>query len=115
MRFSRKNYKKAKIFQNPIDRSTKMLYNISVVRQNIGGITMKSQEILKTAMENEKVTQKAMADAMGLKSPQAIGNIIYRENSVRVNSFVKMLNLMGYEVVVRKAGIGEREEWKVEV
>ena len=76
---------------------------------------MKSQEILKTAMENEKVTQKAMADAMGLKSPQAIGNIIYRENSVRVNSFVKMLNLMGYEVVVRKAGIGEREEWKVEV
>lgn len=76
---------------------------------------MKAQEVLKNAMEKEKVTQKAMADAMGLKSPQAIGNILYRENSVRVSSFVKMLNLMGYEVVVRKAGIGEREEWKVKV
>lgn len=76
---------------------------------------MKPQEILKEAMTAEKVTQKAMADAMDLKSPQAIGNILYRENSVRVNSFVKMLNLMGYEVVVRKAGIGEREEWKVEL
>lgn len=76
---------------------------------------MKPQEILSTAMKSEKVTQQAMADAMGLKSPQAIGNILYRENSVRVNSFVKMLNLMGYEVVVRKAGIGEREEWKVDV
>lgn len=76
---------------------------------------MKAQEILGKAMGNEKVTQKAMAEAMGLKSPQAIGNIIYRENSVRVNSFVKMLNLMGYEVIVRKAGIGEREEWKVEL
>ena len=55
-----------------------------------------------------------MADAMGLKSPKVIGNILYRENSVRVNSFVKVLNLMGYEVVVREAGIGEKEEWKVE-
>lgn len=76
---------------------------------------MKTQEILSKAMTNEKVTQKALAEAMGLKSAQAIGNILYRENSVRVSSFVKMLNLMGYEVVVRKVGIGEREEWKVDV
>ena len=74
---------------------------------------MKAQEILSTAMTNEKVTQKALADAMGLKSAQAIGNILYRENSVRVNSFVKMLNLMGYEVVVRKK-LGASEEWKVD-
>lgn len=73
------------------------------------------QKILADAMGEAKVTQKAMADAMGLKSPQAVGNILYRENSVRVSSFVKMLNLMGYEVVVRKAGIGEREEWEVKL
>ena len=75
---------------------------------------MKPQEILKEAMDNERVTQKAMADAMGLKSPQAIGNILYRENSVRVSSFTKMLNLMGYEVIVRKK-LGESEEWRVEL
>ena len=75
---------------------------------------MKAQDVLAKAMANEKVTQKAMADAMGLKSAQAIGNILYRENSVRVNSFVKMLDLMGYEVVVRKK-LGVSEEWKVDV
>ena len=74
---------------------------------------MKAQEILSKAMANEKVTQKAMADAMGLKSAQAVGNILYREGTVRVNNFVKMLNLMGYEVVVRKK-LGESEEWKVD-
>ena len=74
---------------------------------------MKAQEILGKAMSNERVTQKALADAMGLKSAQAVGNILYRDNSVRVNSFVKMLNLMGDEVVVRKR-LGESEEWKVE-
>lgn len=74
---------------------------------------MKAQEILGKAMSNERVTQKALADAMGLKSAQAVGNILYRDSSVRVNSFVKMLNLMGYEVVVRKR-LGESEEWKVE-
>ena len=75
---------------------------------------MKAQDVLAKAMANEKVTQKAMADAMGLKSAQAIGNILYRENSVRVNSFVKMLDLMGYEVVVRKK-LGVSEEWKVDL
>ena len=74
---------------------------------------MKAKEVIATAMQKDKITQKELAEAMGLKSAQAIGNILYRENSVRVNSFVKMLDIMGYEVVVRKK-IGETEEWKVE-
>lgn len=75
--------------------------------------SMKAKEVIATAMQKDKITQKELAEAMGLKSAQAIGNILYRENSVRVNSFVKMLDIMGYEVVVRKK-IGETEEWKVE-
>ena len=74
---------------------------------------MKAKEINAAAMQKDKITQKELAEAMGLKSAQAIGNILYRENSVRVNSFVKMLDIMGYEVVVRKK-IGETEEWKVD-
>lgn len=74
---------------------------------------MKAKEIIGEAMKKDKITQKELAEAMGLKSPQAIGNILYRESSVRVSSFVKMLNIMGYEMVVRKK-IGETEEWKVD-
>ena len=76
-------------------------------------VCTKANKIIDTAMKNGKVTQKALAEAVGLKSAQAIGNILYRENSVRVSSFVKMLDIMGYEVIVRKK-IGETEEWRVE-
>jgi hypothetical protein len=73
---------------------------------------MKSNEVIKEVMTTEGVTQKALSSAMGLKSAQAVGNILYRENSVRVSSFVKMLDIMGYEVVVRKK-IGKTDEWTV--
>ena len=74
---------------------------------------MKANKIIGAAMSSGKVTQIALAKAMGLKSAQAVGNILYRENSIRVSSFVKMLDIMGYEVIVRKK-IGETEEWKVD-
>ena len=74
---------------------------------------MKAKDIIAEAMKKDKITQRELAEAMGLKSPQAIGNILYRESSVRVSSFVKMLDIMGYEMVVRKK-IGETEEWKVD-
>ncbi len=77
-------------------------------------ITKKPQDILKDAKDAKNVTQKIMAESLGLKTPQAVGNILYRNNSVRVNTFVKLLNLMGYEVIVREIGIGEREEWTVD-
>lgn len=73
---------------------------------------MKSNEVIKEVMASEGVTQKALATAMGLKSAQAVGNILYRDSSVRVSSFVKMLDIMGYEVVVRKK-IGKSDEWTV--
>ena len=74
---------------------------------------MKANKIIGEVMQTEKVTQMALSKAMGLKSAQAVGNILYRENSIRVSSFVKMLDIMGYEVIVRKK-IGESVEWKVD-
>lgn len=100
--------------REPIDSATKMLYNTSVVTKAREMVTlMKANKIIEKAMQEGKVTQKALAEAMGLKTAQAVGNILYRENSVRANSFVKMLDIMGYEVIVRKK-IGETEEWKVD-
>ena len=75
---------------------------------------MKAKEIIKTAMAADKITQKELAEAIGLKSQQAIGNLLVREHGLRLESFVKMLDVMGYEVVVRKK-LGESEEWKVDL
>ena len=74
---------------------------------------MKPNEIISKAMTAGKVTQRELAEAIGLKSAQAIGNILYRSSSPRVDNFVKILDAMGYEVIVRKK-IGETEEWKVD-
>ena len=74
---------------------------------------MKAQDIITTAMKAGNITQKELATALGFKSQQAIGNIVTRNNSIKVDTFVKMLNEMGYKVVVRKS-IGKSEEWEVE-
>lgn len=74
---------------------------------------MKANEIIGKAMAEGKITQRELAEALGLKSAQAVGNILYRSSSPLVNKFVKILDTMGYEVIVRKK-IGETEEWKVD-
>lgn len=74
---------------------------------------MKAQEVITNAMKAGSVTQKELANALGFKSQQAIGNIVTRNQGVKVDIFVKALEAMGYEVVVRKK-IGKSEEWKVD-
>lgn len=75
---------------------------------------MNEKEIIKSAMSADGITQKELADALGWNSQQAVGNMLTRKNSMRLDNFVKMLNEMGYEVVVRKK-LGVSEEWKVDL
>lgn len=75
---------------------------------------MNEKEIIKTAMAADGITQKELAEALGWSSQQSVGNMLTRKNSMRLDNFVKMLNEMGYEVVVRKR-LGESEEWKVDL
>lgn len=74
---------------------------------------MKAQKIIKTAMETENVTQEALAQALGL-SQQAVSKTINGKGSLRVDTFIKILEKMGYTVVVRRSGIGKSVEWEVE-
>lgn len=75
---------------------------------------MNEKEIIKTAMAADGITQKELADALGWNSQQSVGNMLSRKNSMRLDNFVKMLNEMGYEVVVRKK-LGVSDEWKVDL
>ena len=75
---------------------------------------MNEKEIIKTAMAADGITQKELAEALGWSSQQSVGNMLTRKNSMRLDNFVKMLNEMGYEVVVRKK-LGVSDEWKVDL
>lgn len=75
---------------------------------------MNEKDVIKAAMSADGITQKELAEALGWGSQQAVGNMLARKNSMRLDNFVKMLNEMGYEVVVRKK-LGVSEEWKVDL
>jgi transcriptional regulator with XRE-family HTH domain len=75
---------------------------------------LKAKEIIKEAMTADKITQKELAEAIGLKTQQAVGSLLLRENGMRLDNFLKMLDVMGYEVVVRKK-LGVSDEWKVDL
>lgn len=75
---------------------------------------MKAQEIINAARNADQITQKELSEALGWKSQQQVSQILARKDgSMRVDTFVEMLGVMGYEVVVRKK-IGKSEEWKVD-
>lgn len=75
---------------------------------------MNASEIVKKAMKADGITQKELAAALDLSSQQSIGNMLARRNGMRIDNFVKMMDKMGYEIVVRKK-LGLSDEWKVEL
>lgn len=58
-------------------------------------------QIAREALEASPISQKKLADKMGLKTQQAVFNMLKAKNGMRVDNFVKMMNVLGYDVVVR--------------
>lgn len=63
---------------------------------------MKSNEAVRAVMSADGITQTNLAAKMGYKTQSGIGNALSRENGMRVDVFVKMMNAMGYDVIVRR-------------
>lgn len=63
---------------------------------------MKSTEVVKSVMAADGVSQANLAARLGYKHQSAVGNAVNRENGMRVDVFVKMMNAMGYDVIVRR-------------
>lgn len=63
---------------------------------------MKSNEVIRAAMKADGMTQANLAEKCKYKTQSGIGNALSRENGMRVDVFVKMMNAMGYDVVVRR-------------
>lgn len=63
---------------------------------------MKSNEVIRAAMTKDRMTQVNLATKLGYKTQSGISNALNRENGMRVDVFIKMMNAMGYDVVVRR-------------
>ena len=62
---------------------------------------MTIKNVIKVAQKTVGWTQTTLAEACGYESQAAIGMALSRKNGMRVDVFVKMLNAMGYDVVVQ--------------
>jgi transcriptional regulator with XRE-family HTH domain len=51
--------------------------------------------------EKAGISQRRLAEKMGLKSQQAAYNMLNAKNGMRVDNFVKMMAVLGYDVIIR--------------
>ena len=51
--------------------------------------------------EQSGISQKKLAEKMGLNSQQAVYNMLNAKNGMRVDNFVKTMAVLGYDVIVR--------------
>ena len=63
---------------------------------------MKSSDVVRTVMSADGITQTELANKLGYETQSGVGNALSRKNGMRVDVFVKMMNAMGYDVVVRR-------------
>lgn len=63
---------------------------------------MKSNEVVRAVMSADGITQMELANKLGYKTQSGVGNALSRENGMRMDVFVKMMNAMGYDVIVRR-------------
>lgn len=64
-------------------------------------MTKTAGQIAREVLDAAGISQKKLAEKMGLKTQQAVFNLLKAKNGMRVDNFVKMMNLLGYDVVVR--------------
>lgn len=74
---------------------------------------MKETRIIEAAMKTCGWTQKTLAEKMGYVAQSCVASRL-RGGSMRVDTFVKMLSLMGYKVVVESTSPNaNKNKWEV--
>ena len=65
---------------------------------------MNGIEMVKKVMQEEGVTSPKLAAKLGYNTPSGVTERLRGKQDMRVDTFVRFLSAMGYEVVVRKSG-----------
>ena len=74
---------------------------------------MNEKEIIKEAMKSCGWNQETLALKTGYKTQSAVGNRL-NGSSMRVDTFVKFLSAMGYEVIIKSTSPNtNKNEWRI--
>ena len=76
---------------------------------------MKAADIVRQVMDSVGMSQMKMAKKIGLKTQQSVFNILNAKQGMRIDNFVKMMNVLGYDVVVKNRVTDEEIPVEVEL
>ena len=75
---------------------------------------MKAGKTVREIMNVKGYTYKAIADKLNRSTTSAISNPVFRENGMRVESLLEILNAMDCELVVRSK-LKDKKEWTIDL
>lgn len=76
-------------------------------------LEMTERDVVREAMKLRGWSQQTLADEAGFKRQSNVSNLLNsRENGMRVDNLLKLLNAMGCELVVRDK-MGSKKEWTI--
>lgn len=73
---------------------------------------MKINQIVKSLMTLRGYTFRSLANKMGKSSSSTVANMLARENGMRLDKLMEILNIMDCELVVRSK-LSDKSEWVV--
>lgn len=73
---------------------------------------MKPNEIVKDIMKLRGFSNASLANKLGKSTASAVSNPLSRENGMRIDTFLEMIEAMDCEVVV-KSQLKDKIEWKI--
>lgn len=73
---------------------------------------MKPNETIKEVMKLRGYSNQSLATKLGKSTASAVSNPLSRENGMRIDTFLEMLEAMDCELVI-KSTLKDRSEWKV--
>ena len=75
---------------------------------------MTEKDIIKMLIRELGWTQLMLAQSLGYNTQSAIGNRLRDSNGMRVDSLVRILDKMGYELVIRSKAKQNRNSWIID-
>jgi nitrogen regulatory protein PII len=86
---------------------------LSCYRNLEGADIMNEKEIIKDAMKERGYNQKMLAEVAGLKRQTNVSEML-RGQSMQVKNFVKLLNAMQYDVVIKDRNSANKKTWVID-
>lgn len=82
-----------------VDNLFDVMYTVAIETKEVN--KMNAGAIVKKILDEVGISQKKLATKIGIKTQQGVFNMINAKQGMRIDNFVKIMDVLGYEVLVR--------------